>query len=286
MNRKKGVGKMIHKLERVSFNKVKPLLPGLENHPVINGVIDGNNPGEVFVDNLIHPETALIWAKNEMFYLCGKVDNQRFNSELEEYIASVIQAKALPEEDTLNLEIHPNHDWDGAIESIFTRVALLKGERVPFIFHRDWFNPNDMREVPEGYEVKPISQELIEWDENHIVKNEIMKFWGTSLESFFQKGFGYAVVQGQTVIGTCLSVFVSKNEYEIGINTYAPSHRGKGLATAMASAFIEECIRRDVTPHWTTESFRRDSIVIAKKLGFEQLDNYTVYYLPFEEFVI
>ncbi|WP_099360811.1 GNAT family N-acetyltransferase [Fredinandcohnia onubensis] len=277
---------MIIKLDAVTFNNVKPLLTGLENHPVMNGVIDGNNPGEIYVDNLRNPNTAFIWAKNEMFYLCGRLDNQEFNSELEKYIASVIRLEALPEEDTLNLEIYPNHEWDGSIESIFTRVSLLKGERVPFVFHKEWFNASDSRGVPEGYEVKPISPELIEGDRDQLVKNEIIKFWGESLDSFFQKGFGYAVVQGSTVIGTCLSVFVYENEYEIGINTYDTNHRGKGLATAMARAFIEECISRDVTPHWTTESFRKDSIAIAKKLGFEQLEHYPVYYLPFEKFLI
>ncbi|MEH7234587.1 GNAT family N-acetyltransferase [Bacillus sp. JJ1562] len=277
---------MIEKLELVNFNKVKPLLHGLENHPVINGVINSNNLGEIYVDNQNLPKTAFIWAKNEMFYLCGKVDDQKFNSELEDYIASVIRDEALPEEDTLNLEIYPNHEWNRSVESIFTRVSLQTGERVPFIFHKEWFNPNDPKEIPDGYEVKLINKELIEWDESHIVKNEIMKFWGESLESFFQKGFGYTVVQGSTIIGTCLSVFVSKNEYEIGINTYDSSHRGKGLATAMARAFIKECLSRGGNPHWTTESFRKDSIVIAKKVGFEQLNHYPVYYLPFEKFVI
>ncbi|MEH7384651.1 GNAT family N-acetyltransferase [Bacillus sp. JJ1521] len=277
---------MIAKLEKIYFEKVKPLLHGLENHPVINGVIDGNNPGEIYVDNLIDPKTAFIWAKNEMFYLCGKVDNEKFNLALEEYIATVVRLEALPEEDTLNLEIYPNHDWNGSIESIFMRVPLLKGERVPFVFHREWFNPDDTKGIPKGYEMKPINRELMDWDEVHIVRNEVIKFWGESLESFFQKGFGYAVVQGSTVIGTCLSVFVSKNEYEIGINTYEPSHRGKGLATAMASAFIKECLSRGGNPHWTTESFRKDSIVIAKKIGFEELKNYPVYYLPFDEFIL
>ncbi|MDR4890348.1 GNAT family N-acetyltransferase [Fredinandcohnia sp. QZ13] len=277
---------MIDKLKKGNFKVVKPLLPGLTNHPVINGVIDGNNPGEIFVDNQNYPETAFFWAKNEMFYLCGKVDNQEFNSKLEEYIASVIRFEALPEEDTLNLEIYPNHQWNGSIESIFTRVPLLKGERVPFVFHKEWFTPNDTQVIPEGYKLKVINKDLIDWDESHIVKNEITKFWGESLDSFFQKGLGCAVVRGSTIIGTCLSVFVSNNEYEIGINTYDPSHRGKGLATAMASAFIKECLSRGGNPHWTTESFRKDSIAIAKKVGFEQLDHYPVYYLLFDQFVI
>lgn len=277
---------MIVKLDAVTFKNVKPLLTGLEKHPVINGVIDGNNPGEIYVDNRNHPETAFIWAKNEMFYLCGRIDNQKFNAELEEYIASEIRPEALPDEDTLNLEIYPNHEWNESIETIFKRVPLRVGERVPFVFHRDWFNVSVSKDLPVGYELKPISPELVEWDKEHIVKNEIAKFWGESLDSFFQKGFGYAVVHESTVIGTCLSVFVSSNEYEIGINTYDTNHRGKGLATAMARAFIEECLRRDVTPHWTTESFRKDSIAIAKKLGFEQLEHYPVYYLPFEDFTI
>ncbi|MEH7379520.1 GNAT family N-acetyltransferase [Bacillus sp. JJ1533] len=275
---------MITKLEPVHFNKIKPLLAGLESHPVINGVIDGNNLGEVYADSRSNPETAFIWAKNEMFYLCGKVDHHEFNLGLEEFISSVIRVEALPEEDTLNLEIYPNHEWNGSIESIFTRVTLHKGERVPFVFHKEWFNPDDMKKIPEGYEVRLIDKELIEWDESQIVKNEIIKFW--DLHSFFQNGFGYAVVHGPAVVGTCLSVFVSKNEYEIGINKYDSSHRGKGLATAMARAFIKDCLSRGGNPHWTTESFRKDSIVIAKKVGFEQLENYNVYYLPFKEFVI
>lgn len=277
---------MINQLEASEYGIVKPLLPGLENHPVLNGVIDGNNPGEIYVDTINDPKTAFIWAKNEMFYLCGKVDNQEFNTELEEFIASTIRVEALPLEDTLNLEIYPNHEWSPSIERIFRRVSLLQGERIPFVFHKEWYNSKDNKGIPNGYEIRMIDESLLQLDEAHVIKDEIMKFWGPSLDSFFKKGFGYAVVQDTTVIGTCLSVFVSKNEYEIGINTYDSTHRGKGLATAMARAFIEECLRRGITPHWTTESFRKDSIVIAKKVGFEQLESYPVYYLPFEKFIL
>ncbi|WP_077620004.1 GNAT family N-acetyltransferase [Bacillus sinesaloumensis] len=274
---------MICKLEQVEYTSIKPLLNDLANHPVINGVIEGNNLGEIYVDLRDYPQTALIWAKNEMFYLCGRVDNREFNLELEEYIASVIRLEALFDEDTLNLEVYPTHEWDAPIESIFTRVALLKGERVPFVFQKDRFAFDDY-EVSSGYEIKKVDQTLVELDSQQVIKQEITKFW--DLDLFFQKGIGYAVMQGSTVIGTCLSVFVSGNEYEIGINTYDKSHRGKGLATAMAIAFIKECLRRGGTPHWTTESFRKDSIVIANKLGFKQLENYPVYYLPFKQFVI
>ncbi|MFT4416263.1 GNAT family N-acetyltransferase [Fredinandcohnia humi] len=278
---------MITKLHTADYKMVKPLLPGLESHPVINGVIDGNNPGEIYADDKNNPTTTFIWAKNEMFYLCGNVENGLFNTALEGFIATTIRPDAQQNgEVNLNLEIYPNHDWNGSIHDIFQRVKLLKGERVPFIFHKEWYTYTEPISVPEGYELKKITPELVDQDISHTIKNEIQTFWGDPIDSFYQKGFGFAVVQDTSVIGTCISVFVSGNDFEIGINTYDTQHRGKGLATAMARAFVEEALKRGVTPHWTTESFRVDSVAIAKKVGFEQLENYPAYFLPFTDFII
>ncbi|MCH1625941.1 GNAT family N-acetyltransferase [Ferdinandcohnia quinoae] len=276
---------MIYTLKPEEFHNVKPLFPSLEDHPVINGVINKNNLGSVFVDHPFSPKTAFIWAKNEIFFLVGDIRNQRFNEELEPFIASNIRTEALENgEDYFNLEIFPNHEWDESIASIFKYVKLSQGARVPFIFHKDWYKRCEMK-INDGYKVMQIDDSVIEQDSENVIRDEILKFWD-SLEMFFEKGFGFVVVKGSEVIGSCISVFVSKNEYEIGINTYKTEHRGKGLATAMARKFIDECLQRGGTPHWTTEDFRKDSVAIAKKVGFEQLENYPVFYLPFKEFVL
>ncbi|WP_424767541.1 hypothetical protein [Paenibacillus sp. sgz302251] len=39
------------------------------------------------------------------------------------------------------------------------------------------------------------------------------------------------------------------------------------------------------TEGYTTEDFRKDSIVIAKKVGFKQLPNYPVYHLAFNDLI-
>ncbi|HTG68227.1 MAG TPA: hypothetical protein VL921_03130 [Candidatus Udaeobacter sp.] len=63
---------MIHELQTIeSYKRIKPLLKGDSIPVVINGVIDGNNLGKVFVDDTESPTTAFVWAKNEMFYLIG-----------------------------------------------------------------------------------------------------------------------------------------------------------------------------------------------------------------------
>lgn len=70
-----------------------------------------------------------------------------------------------------------------------------------------------------------------------MIEREILKFWGT-LEVFLAKGIGYCIFKQNEAVGACLSVFTSGEHYEIGIHTYDEIHRGKGIATAMAAAFI------------------------------------------------
>jgi hypothetical protein len=53
-----------------------------------------------------------------------------------------------------------------------------------------------------------------------------------------------------------------------------PIIEAKELQVRWQSMFIFSCIENEYTPHWTTESFREDSIRIAEKMGFEKKDMY------------
>jgi RimJ/RimL family protein N-acetyltransferase len=280
---------MIIELAKKDYGNIRPLLKNynLETHPVINGVIDGNNSGKIFVDDYEEATSVLVWAKMEMFYLIGGADNETFNSSIESFIVKKVKPEALSIGDTdFNLETFPSEAWEPILEKNFHTV-LYNGFRVPFIFNEGLFikNQNKPNEFVAGYEVHPINREVMALDKEGIIQNEILKFW-ESLDLFYEKGIGYGVTYHNQVIGTCISVFVAKNEYEIGINTYSTQHRGKGIATRMARDFIKECLARGVTPHWTTEDFRKDSIAIAEKMGFIQQPHYKVHYIPFEEWVI
>ena len=278
---------MIHELQTIeSYKRIKPLLKGDSIPVVINGVIDGNNLGKVFVDDTESPTTAFVWAKNEMFYLIGG-SNEDFYLKVESFIINNIKPEALQiGEQYFNLEVLTAEDSEAIVDRIFGN-PLKRGERVPFSFDKESYLKrfaHAVIAVPSDYELKEIDRGVIVMDTGHIIATEIMKFW-RSLDDFFEKGIGYCIFKHNAVIGTCISVFVSADEYEIGINTYAPEHRGKGLATAMAAAFINKCLSLGGTPHWTTEYFRKDSIAIANKLCFKQLPNYPVYYLAFEDFI-
>ncbi|NBI28092.1 GNAT family N-acetyltransferase [Chengkuizengella marina] len=275
---------MIYELKPKDYVKMKPLLKGLPKNPVINGVIDRNNLGRIFVDHKYSPTTALIWAKMEIFNLIGDSENPIFNSQIEDFMIHSIKPEALAiGDDCLNLELYPFQTWNTNLKNIF-KNQLMKGERVPFKFEKNRFSSMDVKAIPDGYRIFKIDPSVINLDKENVILNEIKKFW-ESIDTFYNTGFGYCVLKEDEVIGTCISAFVSNNEYEIGINTYKPEHRGKGLATAMASLFIEECLNKGGIPHWTTEHFRIDSIAIANKLGFKQLPNYPMYFLPFKDLV-
>ncbi|MGG1572267.1 GNAT family N-acetyltransferase [Fictibacillus sp. NRS-1165] len=270
---------MIYELPREQYANIKKLFKEQKHHPVLQGVISGINRGKIFVDDVETPSTTLVWAFNEMFYLAGDCTNHAFNSCLQPFIADVIKSQALEVgEQDFNLEVYPSELWQDVIPSIFP-VGLKVGERVPFKFHPEQFSSFRLNPLPEDYRVLRITPQLLFLDSQQIIS----KFW-SSEEAFFLHGLGWAALHGNKIIGTCISVFACGDDLEIGIHVYDTSHRGKGLATCMAHGMITDCMTMGISPHWTTESFRYDSIVIAQKLGFERLPNYQVYYLPYNYF--
>jgi len=71
--------KMIHELQRPD----KSILNLDIQFPEIQAIIEGNNPGWVFVDDLMSPTAALVWAQGiQGFYLIGDSDSKIFLEEL------------------------------------------------------------------------------------------------------------------------------------------------------------------------------------------------------------
>lgn len=281
---------MLVLLDQPSQRKqLAPFISGTYGHVVMGGVLTRLQRGRVYADQLHAPKSALIWAENEMFYLIGRSDNEQFISLVREVLVQELLPEALDAgEDMLNLEVYPEpgSDWSPVLDHMFNG-RLREGLRVPFQFnlakYEQWMERSSSSLfVPPGYKLQIIDRAVMLEDKSCIIEQEILKFWH-SLEDFFRYGAGTCTVYEGQVVGTCISVFVSDIHHETGINTYDSIHRGKGLATAMASAYVQSVLERNCVPHWTTEEFRHDSIAIAGKLGFDQGRAYPVYYMPIQE---
>ncbi|MFC9708279.1 GNAT family N-acetyltransferase [Paenibacillus sp. NPDC056933] len=281
---------MLVLLDQLSQRKqLAPFISGTNGHVVMGGVLAGLQCGRVYADRLHAPASALIWAKNEMFYLIGSSDNDQFNRRVREVLVQELLPEALDAgEDMLNLEVYPEpgSDWSPVLHHMFNG-RLREGLRVPFQFnlakYEKWLesSSNSLSIFP-GYALQVIDRAVIVEDKSRIIEHEILKFWH-SVDDFIRYGVGTCAVYKGKVVGTCISVFVSGVHHEAGIHTYDLIHRGKGLATAIASSYVRLLLEQGCVPHWTTEDFRHDSIVIAGKLGFEQGRAYPVYYMPIQE---
>jgi epoxide hydrolase-like predicted phosphatase len=76
---------VIYRLDQAHYERMRPLFRALEFHLTSAAVLDGNNPGQVFVDDLTEPQSAFM-ASPEGCYLAGRSDNDAFNRALSQTI--------------------------------------------------------------------------------------------------------------------------------------------------------------------------------------------------------
>jgi RimJ/RimL family protein N-acetyltransferase len=80
-------------------------------------------------------------------------------------------------------------------------------------------------------------------------------------------GFGYALLEGPAVASWCLTVFASGQAREVGLAT-VEAYRGRGYATRVAAACLEQCLRAGCVPHWQCREDNLPSRAVAEKVGF------------------
>lgn len=249
--------------------------------PEARAVIQGNNPGWVFVDDPDAPRTALIWAQGiEGFYLAGEVDNPRFLQALNDHVDRVLEPR-LRKLGAAWLEVSGGRNWDPVIERVFRKRSLERSAQwvytLPPMEHRAARQP----ETVAGCRLLPLDrQRLLDLSarSEEFLHARLALFWGTG-DAFLKAGLGYVLVCGQEVASLCCSAFVSGNTHALHVETRA-SHRRRGYAEAVTRAFIVGCRERQVQPYWDCMAENVASARLAEKLGFTRSHTYTLYSFP------
>ncbi len=272
---------MIQKLEESSFRKVLPLFKGPHLDLVMQAVLEGTSPGRIWVDDGENPRTAFMWNKAHCYYLVGDENNHEFNKSLEKIITEEIAPKAL-KNDLLSFKVHYTDGWETKICSIFKGTSPVKRGRRFYTFKKsrvDW-----KHEIPSGVSVEFIDESLLRKAlvNTDAVTEEIESMWN-SVNDFFKKGFGFCSVYNNEIVCWCTAEYVSKNKCGIGIET-VEEYENQGFATVTASAFVDYCITKGVTPCWDSWDDNIPSIKVAEKVGFEKILDFSVYLGSFDEF--
>ncbi len=268
---------MMIPLDKADYGRVRSLCTPLNYHLCCAAVLDGHNPGKVWVDDPADPQTAFIYSP-EASYLAGDATNEAFNRALSRAIHEHTIAAHLY---ALGFVVHPA-SWEERLPSILAPQALLQVARRHYICRRlkyDW-----RTHLPDEYTVHPIDEALLGNPQVRIpdhVKSWMEGNWG-STAAFLHGGFGMVTVHNdpgaqQTIVSWSLADCRSGDACEIGIHTL-PDYRRRGLATITAAATVEYALSHGYsTVGWQCSEDNPGSFGTAEKVGFEMERHYKMY---------
>jgi len=95
-----------------------------------------------------------------------------------------------------------------------------------------------------------------------------------SPEQMLAEGFAACAIIAGEVVSSAFTSAITERYMDIGIRT-VEEHRGKGLATAVASLVIKSVQGRGKTPVWLTYKNNDASLAVAHKLGFREVTRKT-----------
>jgi RimJ/RimL family protein N-acetyltransferase len=160
---------------------------------------------------------------------------------------------------------------EGALGSLFGGMSLREAQILFYRFEKA--QPNAVSApMVDGIRFAPIDRAFL-LDKNleniEHIRAEIRWMWPSEAR-FYERGFGYAAVVGERAICWCTAEYVSAACCGVGIETEQAYER-RGVATATAARFVEDCKRRALTAYWECRKRNIGSIRVAEKVGFEQI---------------
>lgn len=267
----------MHLLKPNEIARIRPLA----HHPhlalVIDAVVAGNSPAQVWVDDPTQPGSAYLWDRAHCHFLLGDFGKPAFIQSVRDLVRQEIAPEVLAQGRAF-LKVHYSPaDWEDQISTVFDAAELISRERVFYALDR-LAKPDWRTGVPSGFSVQQIDAGLLASDRLHgieILRNEIETGWHSQAE-FLHTGFGFCLLQGDEIVTWCTAEYVSDGKCGVGIET-AVEHMRRGFATLTASAFVEHAVAKGITPHWDSWKMNLPSVAVAHKVGFRLISEYAVF---------
>lgn len=267
------------KLTPADYPRVSALFEPIQHSLAVRAVIAGNNPGQIFVDNVQKPHVALATTP-EGTLLAGDPCDLRLQDDLRQFLRDVVFTGQLRFIDFgMALAVHPE-SWAALLPDLIPTHEVEALPRYHYLCRElryDW-----RAHLPAGYAVRQVDRAF--WDDPAVVMSDGMREWfnveenwGT-VDNFLTHGVGFCVMQEHEVIARCLSDCHAGDQIDVGIRT-EPAHRRRGLATIATAVTVEHCLQRGYRQiGWHCNDVNIGSWKTAEKVGFERAEEYTYYY--------
>jgi hypothetical protein len=214
------------------FNKVIPIFEGIDNNrAILFSVIEGNNPGRIFVDEINTPKCALIYTLSNFFYLGGDEKDTHFIEEAKIHIIDVLKNGF----DKSAVVFSFSDEWRNQLDIALADQGAIRIIRKMFDFDSDAFTAqNNLQDRFEsGFILKPIDEAMAQ-------ECDVNVDWG-SVTNFIDKSFGFSLLYENQIVSECHVGYIGSGLVELGVYT-VENYRGKGYASVTTCAVIEKCM--------------------------------------------
>ncbi len=273
----------MQELKKADYERVRPLFRKLDIHLPLQAILAGNVDAPIYVDNPLHPQTALTWTGHR-FYLTGAPGNHEFATAARKIFLESFSMRAWKAGfDSYSL-VYPSEKWESFVASMLVNKYPIKSQRSYYAYKANRLNWKAA--LPDGFLIRSVDQKLLaeKWQNLDFLTEEMCSE-RESVDDFLTKSFGVCLTQGDQIVGWCLSEYNTGHRCEVGIATHEDFQR-RGFASLMAAAFIELARSKDVARiGWHCSATNLGSGATALKAGFEKVEDYPVYIGWFDEAV-
>lgn len=266
-----GGHRYMRELKKNEFDIVEQLFHDANVHHIFAfSVVEGKQPGRIFIDNNINPTCCLIVSNSGKYLVAGDAKNIIFNGFLLEYLSK-----------------HDNHnhyydlynssnEWIEKIDEILSDNAVRLNRNL-YQWDKSKLSSiiNWSIRLPESYELRKLDEYLFEKYVNEM-DSSYSQLW-ESASRFIQNGFGFCILKDGEFISICNTYYVKQGFAEIDIVT-KKEYRSQGFATIVCSAFIKFCVEDGIMPLWDCDAGNESSKKLAEKLGFKCIDEYQMHW--------
>ncbi|MDF2905463.1 MAG: acetyltransferase, gnat family [Herbinix sp.] len=252
-----------------------------EKSPSFSGIVNQDCKGKLWVDNMEVPRIAIVES-----FAVGSFAFLGVN----EFIKDFVHIKMFLENELYcYLKKTGRECFEFSIESESIRdniLDLFKDKSIQtekeFSF-RAYVIPTCDQRIPREYQIRKVDNTLWnmmqegKYENTDFITNRLLGSWH-SFEDFMSKSIAYCTVWNNRIVAVMIGTACYNNVIAIDIET-EEKHRRIGLSYTMAVEFIADCHKNDYIPQWDCIESNLNSYNLARKLGFEKINESTVYWV-------
>jgi hypothetical protein len=239
-------------------------------------VLEGFNPGWVFVDDPLNPASLLIGLPCGYFFAAGRPPAPAELAGLAGVIRDGLIARSAAAGNYGFLFGFGAQEWQASLPGLLPGCTPIQIYRRSFCFDPRLFSgiERDLPPLPPGFRLMRIDAPALAAFPD--LRSEVACNWRCP-EDFLRDGGGVCILRGEELVSFCLSPFACQDALEISVLT-APPFRRRGFARLAAAAFLRLCLDAGKRPNWECFWDNLPSVELALSLGFSFDQDRPVFY--------